>query len=191
MLHSAVRGLEDRAGNGAAVDALTSPLLRAPPLHAFDISATDAEVSTLVALARDRGAHDIVIGSGRTSAAAATMHSIRAAWARVGGHTLAAITWTETGASWLRQATRFAATDADLWVMTGPATGWAQMTRRLLWSTSWTPAHTLATAGIGEPRTLALVGVHNLDGLAGAYRDGGSWTITNDAVATSGGHGTR
>ena len=55
-------------------------------------------------------------------------------WQATGGAIVCAVTWPESAASWLRQATRFAAGGPDLWVMAGPATGWAQMTRRLLWS---------------------------------------------------------
>ncbi|MGH2869147.1 MAG: hypothetical protein ACRDRN_07220 [Sciscionella sp.] len=168
---------------------LTSPLLRAPASHSdrnaeqgTDVLATDAEISTLVCLARSRHAHDLVIGSGRTPRAVATTRAIETAWERIGGRVLLAITWPETGASWLRHATRFAAPDPDLWVMTGPAIGWAQMTRRLLWSTSWAPARTLATAGIGSPQSLALVGLHNLEDLAGVYGDGTSWHVAHGAL---------
>jgi hypothetical protein len=56
------------------------------------------------------------------------------------------------------------------------------MTRRLLWSTHWRPDRTLATAGIGDPRTLALVGLTNLDGLAGAYEDGAWWHVAHGAL---------
>jgi hypothetical protein len=148
-----------------------------------DPLATESEISAMVCLARSRHAHDIVIGSGRSPRTAATTHAIQAAWERDGGRVLRTITWPETGASWLRHATRFAAADPDLWVMTGPASGWAQMTRRLLWSTGWTPARTLATDGIGDSRTLALVGPHNLDDLAGAYADGSSGIVTDGALA--------
>ena len=61
--------------------------------------------------------------------------------------------------------------------MAGPATGWAQMTRRLLWSTPWRPERTLAFAAIGAPDVLGLVGADNLPGLAGATADGGSWQV--------------
>lgn len=161
---------------------LTSPLLRVSANHEADLAATDAEVSALVLLARNRHARDIVIGSGRTPPAVTTAHAIQTAWERDGGRVLHTITWPETSASWLRHASRFAAVGSDLWVMTGRATGWAQMTRRLLWSTDWTPARTLATAGIGDPRTLALVGLHNLEDLAGAYTDGTSWLVADGSL---------
>ncbi|MEV7010787.1 hypothetical protein [Streptosporangium sp. NPDC051022] len=147
-----------------------------------DPAATDAEVAALVALARARGARTLAIGSGRTVGARASARLIASAWDRVGGATVATITWPETGASWLRQATRFAAAGPDLWVMAGPVTGWAQMTRRLLWSTPWSPARTLATAGIGDPGALALVGLADLDGLAGADADGTSWLVAHDRL---------
>ncbi|WP_116198746.1 hypothetical protein [Amycolatopsis circi] len=165
------------------METLTSPLLTRPASHDSDLAATEAEVEALVRLARARGARDIAIGSGRTERAAEAARSVASAWERAGGRTLASVSWPETGASWLRPASRFAAAGPDLWIMTGPATGWAQMTRRLLWSTRWSPARTLATAAIGDPRTLVLVGLAHLDGLAGATGGGASWRVTHGVVA--------
>ena len=171
------------ARQDGAMEALISPLLRTQARHDADPAVTDAELATIIELARRRRAQDIVIGSGRTPHAIATARAIATAWDRVGGRTLDMITWPETGASWLRHAKRFAVADPDLWMMIGPATGWAQMTRRLLWSTGWTATRTLATAGIGELRTLALVGLDSLDGLAGANADGTSWLVASDSLA--------
>lgn len=70
-----------------------------------------------------------------------------------------------------------AAGGPDLWVMTGPMRGWAQMTRRLLWSTSWQPERTIAFASVGAEHAIGLVGAGNLPGLAGATADGGTWTV--------------
>jgi hypothetical protein len=72
-----------------------------------------------------------------------------------GGIIICTVTWPESAASWLRQAARFAAADPDLWVMAGPATGWAQMTRRLLWSTPWRPQR-LILIDLVLPRVTAL-----------------------------------
>jgi hypothetical protein len=165
-----------------AMETLTSPLLARPVTHDSDLIATEAEVKALLRLARTRGARDITIGAGRTARSVETARAVGSAWNRSGGQTLGTVTWAETGASWLRPASRFAAAEPDLWIMTGPATGWAQMTRRLLWSTRWRPDRTLATAGIGDPRTLGLVGLDNLDGLAGANADGASWRVTDGAL---------
>jgi hypothetical protein len=55
--------------------------------------------------------------------------------------------------------------------------GWAQMTRRLLWSTSWRPERTIAFAAIGTESVIGLVGAHNLPGLAGATVDGSIWQV--------------
>ncbi|PJN25719.1 hypothetical protein CG736_14900 [Kitasatospora sp. CB02891] len=146
------------------------------------MTATAAEVAAIVQLARDRRARTVVIGSGRTPHARESARLIESAWDRAEGTILATITWPETGASWLRHASRFADADPDLWVMTGPATGWAQMTRRLLWSTPWRPERTLATAGIGDPGTLALVGLSNLNGLAGVTAQGTTWLVEDDTL---------
>ena len=56
------------------------------------------------------------------------------------------------------------------------------MTRRLLWSTPWQPGRTLAFAALGTPRAIGLVGAHNLQGLAGATVDGGTWTVGNGSI---------
>ncbi|MFJ5726214.1 hypothetical protein [Streptomyces sp. NPDC093149] len=159
---------------------LTSPLLKRSASHDTDLRVTAAEAEAIVRLARARRAQSVAIGSGRTPHARESAHLIESAWDRAGGATLATITWPETGASWLRHASRFAAANPDLWVMTGPPTGWAQMTRRLLWSTPWRPERTLATAAIGDPRTLALVGLINLNGLAGTTAHGTTWLVEDD-----------
>ncbi|MYU24804.1 hypothetical protein [Streptomyces sp. SID8352] len=163
------------------MDPLTSPLLKSPARHDADPAVTRAEVAALVRLALARRARTIAIGSGRTPRALETTRLIASAWERAGGIALATVTWPETAASWLRHASRFTDADPDLWMMTGPATGWAQMTRRLLWSTPWRPERTLATAAIGDPRTLALVGPVNLNGLAGTTAHGTTWRVEDDA----------
>jgi hypothetical protein len=61
--------------------------------------------------------------------------------------------------------------------MAGAPVGWAQMTRRLLWSTSWEPGRTIAFAALGTSHAIGLVGADNLPGLAGATADGGTWTV--------------
>lgn len=164
------------------MEPLTSPLLPTPTTPDTDRAPTRAEITTVIAPARARRARTLVIGSGRTPNALATARLIDAAWNGTGGITLATITWPETAASWLRQATRFVAPAPDLWVMTGPVTGWAQMTRRLRWSNPWPPTHTLATAALSDPRTLTLVGLPHLNGLTGAAADGTTWRVTNDAL---------
>ena len=166
------------------MDTLTSPLLARPPRLGPDTAVTDLEVAALIALATARGARVIAVGSGRTPAALAASDAITHAWRAAGGTVAATVTWPETAASWLRQAQRFAEAPADLWVMTGPETGWAQMTRRLLWSTPWNPARTLATAAIGRQSALALVGARHLPGLSGAGADGTSWTVADDGQIT-------
>jgi hypothetical protein len=66
--------------------------------------------------------------------------------------------------------------------MAGTPRGWAQMTRRLLWSTSWQPGRTLAFASLGTQRAIGLVGAYNLQGLAGATSDGGTWTVCDGKI---------
>jgi hypothetical protein len=142
----------------------------------------DAEVSRMTELALCRGARGVAIGSGRSAVAAAAATAFARRWEASGGTVLCVVTWPEEAASWLRQATRFTAADPDLWVMAGTPRGWAQMTRRLLWSTSWQPGRTLAFAALGTQRAIGLVGAHNLQGLAGATADGGTWTVCNGSI---------
>lgn len=162
------------------METLTSPLLRAQPSSQPDGSISGAEVAALVALARSRGTQVIAIGSGRAPAALDAARALAESWERAGGDIALELTWPETAASWLRQASHFAAADADLWIMLGPPLGWAQMTRRLLWSTPWKPAHALLAGALCEPGTLDLVGLHNIPGIAGVTRDGQSWHLDSD-----------
>ncbi|MFE2721513.1 hypothetical protein [Kitasatospora sp. NPDC059327] len=171
---------------------LTGPLpaRAARPGPGPDPTITCHELAAVVSLALARGARSIAVGSGRTPAALAGAEALARAWQACGGQVTDTLTWPESAASWLRQARRFAAAPADLWVMTGPATGWAQMTRRLLRSTPWRPDRTLATAAVGHPATLALVGIHHLHGLAGADANGATWTATDDGTGAATGPGT-
>ncbi len=121
-------------------------------------------------------------GPGRSPAAAEAAGGFVGRWEATGGTVLDIVTWPEEAASWLRQAARFAAADPDLWIMAGPARGWAQMTRRLLWSTSWRPDRTIAFAALGTPLSIGLVGACNLPGLAGATASGGTWTIRDGRI---------
>jgi hypothetical protein len=61
--------------------------------------------------------------------------------------------------------------------MAGPPGGWAQMTRRLLWSTPWEPGRTIAFAALGTERAIGLVGADNLSGLSGATAHGGTGAV--------------
>ncbi len=147
--------------------------------HVAGAEATDAELSRMTELALSRGARSVAIGSGNSPAAARTAAAFARRFEAAGGAITCTVTWPESAASWLRQATRFAAADPDLWVMAGPATGWAQMTRRLLWSTPWRPERTIAFAAIGTRPVISLVGAHNLPGLAGATAAGATWHLSH------------
>jgi hypothetical protein len=153
---------------------------RLPEALACDVACagpTGAESSRMTGLASGRGARSVVIGRGRSAAAATAVTAFARSWEAGGGTVLDVVTWPEEAASWLRQAARFTAVDPDLWVMAGPPRGWAQMTRRLLWSTPWQPGRTLAFAALGTQHAIGLVGACNLQGLAGATADGGTWTV--------------
>ena len=155
---------------------------RLPAALARDLAGsgpTGAELRQMTDLALRRGARSVAIGRGRSAGAAAAVTEFARRWEAGGGTVLTVVTWPEEAASWLRQATRLTAADPDLWIMAGPPRGWAQMARRLLWSTPWQPGRTLAFAALGTQRAIGLVGAHNLHGLAGATADGGTWTVWN------------
>jgi hypothetical protein len=141
-----------------------------------------AEMDRMMELALCRRVQRVTVGHGRSAAAVRAMAAFTRRWEACGGIVLDVVTWPEEAASWLRQATRFAAADPDLWIMAGTARGWAQMARRLLWSTPWQPGRTLAFAALGTRPAVDLVGAHNLQGLAGATSDGGTWKVCNGNI---------
>jgi hypothetical protein len=144
---------------------------------------TGAESSQMTGLALCRGARNVIIGRGRSAAAATAVTAFARSWeAASGGTVLDVVTWPEEAASWLRQAARFTAVDPDLWIMAGTPRGWAQMSRRLLWSTPWRPSRTLAFAVLGTQRAIGLVGAYNLQGLTGATANGGTWTVCDGNI---------
>ncbi len=145
----------------------------------------DSEMSRIIELAASRGARSVAVGHGRSAATAQAMATFARRWESRGGTVHDVVTWPEEAASWLRQATRFADAAPDMWIMAGPPRGWAQMTRRLLWSTAWQPSRTLAFAALGTQFAIELVGAHHLTGLTGATGDGGAWTVRDSAIRSS------
>jgi len=88
------------------------------------IEATSAELDRMTELAVRRGACLAAIGRGRCAAAARTAEEFARRWEAAGRVVLDVVTWPEDAASWLRQATRLANADPDVWIMTGrPADG--------------------------------------------------------------------
>jgi hypothetical protein len=148
--------------------------------------ATSAELDRMTELALHRRARFVAIGRGRSPAAVRSADAFARRWQAAGGALLDVVTWPEEAASWLRQASRLSAADPDLWVMAGAPGGWAQMTRRMLWSTHWQPERTIAFATLGTSRAIGLVGACNLTGLAGATVDGGTWTVADGRLQTIG-----
>ncbi|WP_433348502.1 hypothetical protein ACQP25_33975 [Microtetraspora malaysiensis] len=146
-------------------------------------SMSEDELAGLVRMAQARGAAMVAVGTGRDPASVHAGRRLAAAWRQAGGQVVAMVDWPEQAASWLRQAHRLTHSEPDLWVFAGTPVGLAQMTRRLVWSTPWTPRRTLAVrAGIDQTARLAGLGV--LDGLAGAGEDGTFWRI-HDGLATT------
>ncbi|AXB44669.1 hypothetical protein [Amycolatopsis albispora] len=86
----------------------------------------------------------LTIGCSRDAECRAMAEDAAAAWTRRGGTVLSIVDWPETAASWLRQARRFVEGGPDAWLVVARPAGWARMRERLLHSTTWDPARTLA-----------------------------------------------
>ncbi|MGW1771286.1 hypothetical protein [Streptomyces sp. NPDC002104] len=134
-----------------------SPLLRPDEAAAYaalppPAPHTEAELAALVTLVTRSGAKTVVIGHSRDSASADAASAFARAWRSSGGEVLDTVTWPEQAASWLRPAHRLTAPTPDAWVIAAAPLGWAQMTRRLLHSTNWTPSRTFT---FPSPATLA------------------------------------
>lgn len=171
---------------------MRSPRLTDIAVHASVVQATASvptsleEIEALVALARTRGALTVTVGHARDTQACAAASAFAHAWSAIGRDVLRVVDWPESAASWLRPARRFATPEPDLWVVAGMPTGWAQMARRLTWSTEWKARKTLAFAGLAFPETLELAGVGVLDGLSGCMEGGLIWRVRDDAFAIEG-----
>jgi hypothetical protein len=152
---------------------------------------TPAELRRLLAIAHARGARSVTIGHARTAAARSAATAFGHAWTAGGAEVLDIVDWPERAASWLRQARRFTARRPGLWVMAGDPAGWAQMVRRLLWSTDWTPANTIGFASLADPRAVELAGAGDLDGLTGATPAGDTWIVVDHRIRIVAGTGGR
>ena len=74
---------------------------------------TEAELDRVAELALRRDASTVTIGHGRSAAATAAASAFARRWEDQGRIVLDVVTWPEEAASWLRQATRFAAANPD------------------------------------------------------------------------------
>jgi hypothetical protein len=122
-------------------------------------------------------AHRIALGGGRYTSCNIALGAFAAAWTAHGGEIFEMVDWPAQAASWLRPARRLAAGMPDLWVVSDSAGGWAQMARRLAYSTDWEAQRTLGFAAVGTTEAVELVGGHVLDGMAGPTATSGYWLI--------------
>ncbi|MEU9235187.1 hypothetical protein [Streptomyces subrutilus] len=129
---------------------------------------TRAELDALLTLLTRAGSRTVVIGHSRDSASRAAASAFATTWRSQGGEVLDTVDWPEQAASWLRPARRLTAHTPDAWVIAAAPLGWAQMSRRLLRSTSWTPYRTCAFASLAPLPS-------NPDGLRGATPEGAVW----------------
>ncbi|WP_245572623.1 hypothetical protein [Actinokineospora enzanensis] len=133
---------------------------------------TDAELATVLALARRRGGGLANVGHGRDPASVAAARAFVAAWP---GEIGAIVSWPATAASWLRPACRLAAGNPDVWVLADQAGAWQGMGNRLTRMPEWRPNRTIAFSGLACPALPDRMG--DLDGLAGANPDGTAWSF--------------
>ncbi|WP_049576709.1 hypothetical protein [Nonomuraea sp. SBT364] len=134
---------------------------------------TAAELDALLGLLAGARAEAVVVGHGRGS----SVDGFLSSWP---GTVLAVVDWPEEAASWLRQATRFAAGPPDAWVVAGPPPGWARMACRLRQSTAWDPGRTFGFASTAGAVALAPPGT--LEGMRGACRNGGTWRLGRNLI---------
>lgn len=161
-----------------------SPRLSRPSM-AHDVvlePASDAEIDALVWLAYHLGARNVVIGHGRDDISCMNAARFARDWEAGGEAVMVQVSWREEAASWLRQARRLVTPGPDLWVLGGAATGLAQMTRRLAWSTSWEPCRTLVLGTRTMSEALRRAGGGVLEGVRGAHSDGALWQIRDDSM---------
>jgi hypothetical protein len=149
------------------------------PAYAPPAWPTAEEISRTLSLASGRRAAAVAIGHGADGPSTAAARAFADAWLERDGTVLCTVRWPEKGASWLGPARRLTASEPDLYILGGAAAGLAQMIRRLLWSTGWSATKTVGFASASCATMHRLVGLHNLDGLAGATATGGTWEIAN------------
>ncbi|WP_329247711.1 hypothetical protein OG417_54010 [Actinoallomurus sp. NBC_01490] len=154
-------------------------------------SHTDAELTALIGLLTGPGARigTVVVGHGRDDASRAAAGAFAVAWQGLGKEIVATVDWPEEAASWLRPARRLTASAPDAWVVAAATLGFAQLSRRLRYSTDWDPRRTFAFASLHDARLPALAGPETVRGLRGATADGGSWEVRGRWVTSSFGPG--
>jgi hypothetical protein len=146
--------------------------------------AIDAELSTVLALVKDKAAALVNIGHGRDSTSILRAEAFTAAWQELGGQIGTVVSWPAQAASWLRQARRFAAGPPDVWVVADLAANWAGIANRLA-AQGWSARRTVAFAGLADPTLPDLVGVDVAEGLCGGHADGTEWTIFDGRLRTA------
>lgn len=124
----------------------------------------------------------VSIGHSRDANSVAAADAFASAWRERGHGVSTVVDWPEDAASWLRQAQRLTAGAPDAWVIAAAAAGFVQLSRRLVHSTHWSARRTFAFASLADPIVPAPAGPEVLDGLRGATREGGSWTVSGNEV---------
>jgi hypothetical protein len=147
---------------------------------------TDAELAALIGLLTEPKARieTVVVGHSRDDASLAAARAFAVAWRRLGKEIITTVDWPETAASWLRPARRLTTSAPDAWVVAAAPIGFAQLSRRLRYSTDWDPRRTFAFASLHDARLPVLAGPETARGLRGATADGGSWEVRDRWVTS-------
>lgn len=138
-----------------------------------------AEIDTVVRALRNRGVKAVAFGHSRHASACDAANRFEATWTEQ-GEELRIMDWPTKAASWLRPAQRLTGDFADAWVLTGDPASLAQMIRRLVFSTPWSPSRTIGFASLLHPKLPLLSGLGMLDGAVAVSADGRMWRIEGE-----------
>ncbi|GAA4906631.1 hypothetical protein EV188_103475 [Actinomycetospora succinea] len=126
------------------------------------------ELDLLIALLDELRPEVLGIGHGRDTTATRRAHLAAQRWEARGGHLAALVSWPDTAASWLRQATKLTE-DADTWLIADHPTGWAGIGPRLADDGRWSATRTVAFSSLAHPDLPRLAGAAATEGVHGAY----------------------
>lgn len=141
------------------------------------------ELAAVIGLLERLDARLVAVGHGRDLRSRRAAERFSEAWRasrdRDGVHREVATTvdWPAQAASWLKPARRFTDAAADAWVVADATPGWAGMSKRLLASTRWEAARTVAFSGLDRQLSGAVLERGEFDGLVGVDADGGLWFV--------------
>jgi hypothetical protein len=140
-----------------------------------EITTLPVELDVVMSLVRQLGDGVVNVGHGRDPASIRRAQAFAKEWAAQGGFLGTIVSWPDTAASWLRQATRLA-TGGDIWVVADTPTGWSGIGPRLADTARWRVDRTIAFPGLDHPSLPVRAGRAVVAGLRGVTTDGRIWT---------------